>query len=281
MISGQVCLRCGAPVEGNATPPFCEPCSSEIRQGPGPATSAAKPLPGWTLGTAIWVWAFFTFAILLLPSVGVILAMGLGYVHLSGPAEKLLYDPRVILVCIISAFVAHLLTLGVGWGVVTRFRRRSFAEAVGWEWHPRFRWLHAAGCVLVFFGIVFSLSHVLPGGETEFDRLLETSATVRIVIATLAVVTAPLVEELVYRGILYPAVEARFGKVKAVLGVSMLFAGVHFQQYGGSLLILVSITLLSLLLTGVRAWTGRLLPSYAIHLLYNTAVAGLILVSHE
>ena len=123
------------------------------------------------------------------------------------------------------------------------------------------------------------MSKILPGGKTEFDKILEASASVRLVVAALAVVTAPLVEELVYRGLLFPAVEAKFGRVTALISVTLIFAGAHFWQYGASKLILVSITLLSFLLTAIRARTGKLLPSYAVHLLYNATVAGLILFS--
>ena len=260
---------------------YCNRCFPEapVSEAPGPVASPSTV--GFTLGKAIWVWAFFTLAIVILPSLGIIFWASLGHLKLSGSPEAILNDPKVILVGVSSAFVVHGLTLLLAWNVVTQFRRRSFAQAVGWQWHPRFRWPHATVTVVIFLGTVFGLSQILPGGETEFDKILETSASVRIVVAMLAVVTAPLVEELVYRGMLYPAVAAKYGQGVAVVSVALLFAVVHFQQYGGSKLILVSITLLSFLLTGVRALTGRLLPSYAIHLLYNATIAGMILFTHR
>jgi membrane protease YdiL (CAAX protease family) len=45
--------------------------------------------------------------------------------------------------------------------------------------------------------------------ETAFDRLIESSPDARIALAVLAVLTAPLVEEIVYRGIVYPAFTER------------------------------------------------------------------------
>lgn len=279
-LTEQLCVRCGLPVEQAGGDGYCARCTAETRVTQPPAASST-PAIAWTLGRAIWLWAFFTLAILILPSIGILVWAGLGRLNMHGPAEAMMNDPQVILVAVSSAFVAHGLTVVVAWSLITQYRRRSFAEAVGWQWHPKFRWYHAAAVVLFFLGLVYGLSQVLPGGETEFDKILEASASVRIVVAILAVVTAPFVEELVYRGVLYPAVAAKYGPAVAVVSVSLLFAIVHFQQYGGSRLILVAITLLSFLLTGIRAFTGRLLPSYAVHLFYNGTVAGLILFSHR
>ncbi|HEX6732045.1 MAG TPA: CPBP family intramembrane glutamic endopeptidase, partial [Pyrinomonadaceae bacterium] len=88
----------------------------------------------------------------------------------------------------------------------------------------------------------------------------------------------PIVEEVVYRGMLYPALARVIGAVGGIVVVSLLFAGVHFYQYRNNLAVVAVITILSASLTTVRAYTHRLLPSFVIHLVFNGIQAILILV---
>jgi membrane protease YdiL (CAAX protease family) len=88
-------------------------------------------------------------------------------------------------------------------------------------------------------------------------------------IAFLAVATAPLVEESIYRGILYPAFERVSSPTVAVIVVTVLFALPHVPQYWPNFAVIISITLLSVALTVLRARTGRLLPGVAVHLVFN------------
>jgi len=59
--------------------------------------------------------------------------------------------------------------------------------------------------------------------------------------------------------------------------VSALFAGVHVLQYHNNIGVILVITLLSVTLTVIRAWTGRLLPTVVIHLIFN-GIQSLVLV---
>jgi membrane protease YdiL (CAAX protease family) len=109
------------------------------------------------------------------------------------------------------------------------------------------------------------------------DLLIESSLQARIVTAFLAAATGPFVEELVYRGVLYPALQRTIGIVWAVAVVSILFAGVHVFQYYNNLAVIAVISVLSVTLTMVRAKTGKLLPSFMIHLVFN-GIQSVILV---
>ncbi|MFN2595788.1 MAG: lysostaphin resistance A-like protein, partial [Pyrinomonadaceae bacterium] len=98
-------------------------------------------------------------------------------------------------------------------------------------------------------------------------------------VAFLATATAPLVEETIYRGILFPALRRVAGVATAVVIVSALFAGVHVYQYRNSLTVIASILLLSVALTLTRAYTRRLLPCFVIHLIFNGIQSVLIIAS--
>ncbi len=86
------------------------------------------------------------------------------------------------------------------------------------------------------------------------------------------VVGAPLVEELVYRGLLQGAVTRRFGAIVGVVAVAAWFALVHFRpvEYPGLLLF-------GLVLGGCALRTRRLGLGIVTHMAFNAA--GLIMVA--
>lgn len=98
-----------------------------------------------------------------------------------------------------------------------------------------------------------------------------------VVVAILAVATAPIVEEVVYRGILYSAFQRTFGVPLAVTAVSLMFAGIHLPQYYPSVGPIFLITLLSFTLTMLRVRTGSLLPCIILHALFNGIQAVLLI----
>ena len=59
--------------------------------------------------------------------------------------------------------------------------------------------------------------------------------------------------------------------------VASMFAGLHVYQYRQNIGAILSISLLSLVLTMIRARTGRLLPCFVIHLVFN-GIQSLIIV---
>jgi membrane protease YdiL (CAAX protease family) len=92
-------------------------------------------------------------------------------------------------------------------------------------------------------------------------------------VAFLATFTAPLVEEVVYRGVVYSAFQRKFGIGVAVAIVTILFTIVHVPQYSQNnipdLASVFTLLLLSLALTLIRAWTGNLLPCIVLHTIFN------------
>lgn len=191
---------------------------------------------------------------------------------LATAAQELPRDPTYILIAVLSIIPAHLLTLLLAWAVVTGFRKRPFLKSLGWWWSPRYgrrEFFFLLGATIALLGLGHLMVLAFGDRETELTRMLASSAATRYAVAALATFSAPVVEEVVYRGVLYSALRRRLGAVASVVAVLLLFAAIHFWQYWESLAALVTITVLSLVLTVVRAWTGRLLPCVVIHLLFN------------
>jgi uncharacterized protein len=119
------------------------------------------------------------------------------------------------------------------------------------------------------FLMAFLISALLGGQRTDLDQILESSRAAALTLAFIAVATAPLIEEMTYRGLLYSALQRAIGKWFAVAVVAAMFAGLHVYQYRQNIGAILSISLLSFALTFIRARTGRLLPCFVIHLVFN------------
>jgi membrane protease YdiL (CAAX protease family) len=238
----------------------------------------------WGPGTGLLVW-LSSFALLFAFNLIALLIWMLSKRQETGGFPE---SPRGIemdwllaVLSIASTLPAHLITLLICWRVVTAVGRRPFWQTLGWGWHTQFKWVHAVALAFLMMGLSFLIGKVLPDQETDLDKILKMGTTVRILIASLAVLTAPLVEEVVYRGVLYSGIERAWGKSAGVILVTLLFAGVHYVQYRESYAAVVAITSLSLVLTLLRAATGKLLPCVAIHLVYNGLNAVFLLLAPE
>jgi hypothetical protein len=281
----RLCPGCGKPIEyGPDVVPLCPECQQRGIIIPSFTDRLDQRFrsadPPWNLPQAVFVLLVFMLTMWFIPAMAVgVWAQSKGIPFTPASVEKIMSNPEANLVGVIAIFGVHLVTLLAAWTVITGWHRR-FTDVIDWTWHSQFRLRHAVITVALLYGSAWLLQHVLPTGDTEFDKLLQTSQAIRIAVSSLAVITAPFVEELVYRGILYPAIQAKLGRIAAIFVVAGLFAVVHFMQYWGSVFILVSLTLLSFVLTGVRAYTGRFLPCYVIHFLYNLVGATLILIGY-
>ena len=188
-------------------------------------------------------------------------------------------DAGAIFVQIASIIPAHLLTLGLAWLLVTRAGKYPFLRTLGWEWTPRLTfWRSAAlavGLLLLGTGIIW-----LTGSpDNALERMIQSSRRAALATAFAATFTAPLVEEIVFRGVLYSALRRLAGAWLAVVMVLSIFAAIHVPQYWPSYGVIATILLLSTALTLIRAYTGKLLPCFIVHLVFNGIQSILIVLN--
>ncbi len=228
------------------------------------------------LAVATWISSVFLLAIM---SVVFVVPYALPRVGTNQEALKqfLLTDRTAIFLQILSAIPAHLLTLCVVWAVVTRLGKRPFWQTLGWSWGGGFGFWSSAALAIALLAMGWALTATFNGGETELDKIISSSNAARYTTAFLATFTAPLVEEMVYRGVLYSALQRIVGTASAVFGVLLLFTLVHVPQYWPNLSVIAVIGLLSIALTIVRAYTDRLLPCFVMHLVFN-GVSSIIII---
>ena len=272
------------PEDERGEPPVTAPSSFPAPRHISPST--VRWLEWLDVLKAVGLWIMSVLVLAVVPLL--ILAPYLIYrVATVGPSvitpDALKADTMMLFYSVVGIIPAHLLTLYLAYLVVTEGGRRPFWKTVGWEW-PEGTTATSAVLLsvliaLVLYGLAWGVTTLYGGGKTELDLLIESSIYTRVATAFLAFATAPLVEEVIYRGVIYPAVEKVMGMGLAIAVVSMLFAGVHVWQYRNNLAVIVVITLLSVTLTVARAVTGKLLPSFVIHLVFNGVQSVLIVLS--
>lgn len=232
----------------------------------------------WSLLAALLYWIYSVLLILVLPSLAIVpyaLAKGIETTALS---EFFATDKNVLLISVGAIVPAHLLTLGGAWMLVSQVWNRKFFKTLGWEMGG-FKFWHCALTLIGVFGLAAIVGHYFPEEENQMIKLLRSSKEATILVALIATFSAPFVEEVVYRGILYSAAEKTVGKAGAVSLVTFLFVLVHVPQYYPSYSTILLLSVLSLTLTIVRARTGKLLPAVVLHFLFNGIQSFLLVAS--
>lgn len=231
--------------------------------------SPNNPSWNWLMGLLIW-FASVAF-IVVIPTVAIFIYIASKGLNLTDPkqlAEAIQNDPTSILVNILAVIPAHVLTILLAWLIVTHRGKFSFKEMLGWRWGGFKAW-HAVAILVGFFLLALGLTKIFGEQDNELLRILRSSRNVVYAVAFMATFTAPLVEEVVYRGVLYSSFQKRFGVEKAVFLVTLLFAAVHVPQYYPNAATIIAICVLSLVLTLIRVKTQNLLPCIVLHTIFN------------
>ena len=227
--------------------------------------------PPWNGWVAIGVWVASVLAIVIFPTLFLapyIVQVNGQFTDKNQLVEFAKTDPTAIILQIAAIIPAHLFTLILSWLVVTRMRNFSFRQTLGWK-SGGMLWWHFIVIIVGFFALAAVIGNYFPEQETDMARILKSSRTAVFIVVFLATFTAPLVEEVVYRGILYSAFQRRFGIPVAVAAVTAIFTLVHVPQYLESLSTIFLLALLSLILTLVRVRTNNLLPCIILHTVFN------------
>jgi membrane protease YdiL (CAAX protease family) len=128
-----------------------------------------------------------------------------------------------------------------------------------------------AGCGLAIFVFVAS-SQVHTNDKMPIQEVLKNRSSAMLLMA-MAVLVAPLVEETVFRGYLYPLFAKSFGIVPGILLTGILFGLMHGAQLGWTWGIVGLLILVGIIFTFARAHTGTVLASFLLHLGYNSMIA--------
>jgi hypothetical protein len=117
-------------------------------------------------------------------------------------------------------------------------------------------------------GLVVRIIPITRFWREAFGQLTGADAFARGLVV--AAVVAPLVEEIIFRGIILRGFAARYGRTRALLFSSLLFGIVHMNPWQ-----FVPAVILGLFLGTLYLRTGTVVASWAAHAFYNGAILGL------
>ena len=119
--------------------------------------------------------------------------------------------------------------------------------------------------------------HVEPKAQ-ETVKVIRESVELdqRVFYGFLAILFAPVTEELLFRGVFYQALKSRGYRKAAVWGTSMLFALVHYN-----VLTFIPLTFLALVFIALYERTGNLLAPIAAHGCFNAINFALLMLNDE
>lgn len=147
----------------------------------------------------------------------------------------------------------------------------TLASYLGWFGFNETNWKFVLKWTLIFIAFHWlggSFTDLRLGGEN--DKRLEEVRAAGLWIVTGAVIFAPVLEEILYRGIVYPALlDSTLRPKVAAWASSFMFALIHLQFDWVSM---VFYTLLGMVLLRGRTIGGSLWVSMWLHALWNTCV---------
>lgn len=217
------------------------------------------------------------------------------YRRLSQKQLKVLLesDPKLLAGTSILTFALILLFLYVTLGLL---REAPFWRTLGWrklksdsaavKGKP---WMYfLSGCGLSLF-VAIAGSRVKDADHAPIQEFFKSRSGAMLLIA-MAVLVAPVAEETIFRGYLYPvlaqiisaathffgmesSLALRTGVACSILVTGTLFGLMHGPQLGGSPGLVMLLILVGVIFTFARAWTGTVFASFLLHLGYNSTIA--------
>lgn len=191
--------------------------------------------------------------------------------HPSGDAKKLATNVAIGLLVQLATYV---LTVAFMILLIWQKYKMSFLEAVKWNMpKARVGWgafAVGAGMAVVTQALSALLEPWIPK-SLPIDEVFRTSAAAY-ALAGFGILVAPFVEEMFFRGFVFPALARPLGLLPAASLTAAGFAAIHGTQLSYSWIPLVLLFLVGMVLTLARAKLQSVAVSVLMHIGYNTTL---------
>lgn len=238
-------------------------------------SSTPPPLPGWGQVGTWWCRPIDALGLILIS--GIFISFGLSAAATEGRNPEQTISPSLLIgnILTFTVLVAAIIAI-VRWRV-----RLSTWLGLGWSKWPNLLWIGPSS-VLVMWVILFLLN--ASGYISWMERIVGTSSTQDAValmrdstdvwsvglMAFSAAIVAPIAEEVIFRGYLYPVAKSFAGKTAGVLFSALLFGACH-----GNIPLMLPLFLLGILLALAYEWTGSIWAPISIHFFFNSATVAI------
>ena len=143
----------------------------------------------------------------------------------------------------------------------------AFWHAVRWNWRAA-GWRALGLGVALFLGLILLQNFLPMPKDTPFEHLFSRPRDAYL-ISVMAVTVGPLMEELFFRGLMYPVLARRMGVFWGVALTAVPFGLIHLPQYGWAWGAGLVIFLVGVACGIVRAATKSVAASFLVHVGYN------------
>jgi membrane protease YdiL (CAAX protease family) len=245
---------------------------------PGVPSFPESPLPPQPVPSEdpVWSgWDVFQIALLTIASIVVFaLVSAFGAQRLIYPRSTFVDVLQFPMVTVLAQLLAYLLVLAFMVAVVKRVPARQFWFELRWRWPKNWSLYLILGCLLSIGLQAFA--HLLPmPKELPIDRFFRTAQEAW-ALSLFGMTFAPLMEELFFRGFLYPVLVRRLGTAAAIILTSATFGLIHAPQLGRAWGPVLVVFLVGLALTITRAVTKSVAPGFLMHVAYNGTISVLL-----
>jgi uncharacterized protein len=249
------------PVNPEALAPF----PSELLAAPVAVSAPPPPRdPVWS-GWDVLLIAALAFVSMLVLQIAVLAAAKL----LIYPQLNLAEVAQKPILLLLSQFLIYIPVAVCMFVLVEGKYHVPFWKAIHWNWPPGQWPLSALALGAVMLVALSLLQLVLPmPKDTPFEHLFDSPRDAYL-LALLAVTVGPLMEELFFRGFMYPVIERRIGAAWAITLTALPFGLLHLQQYGWAWAAGFVIFLVGVVCGAVRAATKSVASSFLVHVGYN------------
>ncbi len=233
---------------------------------PRPWPLAPEPEPVFGLLEVFFVFLMMVVAVLFCGTIALVIAHHIPALSRLRTVD-LASDPRVL---VPAQLAAYLLLFAFLWRLFRHHYRIGLFRALSWHWPLRWPVFMAGGALLAL--VVQLIAHFLPAPpQLPIDNMLRTPLDAWMMTA-FGICIAPFAEELLFRGLLFPALARRAGALFSLLVTSLLFGAMHAQQLGGAWTQIACIVAVGAALTLVRWRFHSLASSTLVHVGYNSAL---------
>jgi membrane protease YdiL (CAAX protease family) len=251
-----------------------EPSGSEIppvaAELQGPVFQTAPPPELWRLRDLGFFIAYAMFTLMLAPFLLLMVyAILQPLAHWRTTATVAATQPifavaaQAVSYVMILAFVYVLVAVHYGLPFWTALKWRRLGVSRGSR-------LFLGGIAMAFF--VLGASSLLPDKKPFPLEQMFNSPASAYTVAAFAILAAPFMEELIFRGVLFTFFERHAGLGFAVISTALLFAALHVPEYWGAWNHVLLILMVGFIFSLARGTTDSLAPSVILHVAYNAAL---------
>ncbi|MGB8583998.1 MAG: type II CAAX endopeptidase family protein [Candidatus Sulfotelmatobacter sp.] len=228
------------------------------------------------------VWSGWDVLIIAVLTLGILFAVQLVTVvvarHFAYPHRSWIEVAQKPVLALLAEFVAYMV-IGLYMILLLEGKYHTrFWTAIRWNW-PGIAGLSLVGVGVLMLGFD-ALGRFLPMPKTTpFDQFFERPMDAYLTVA-FAITLGPLMEEIFFRGFLYPVIARRLGIVWGIILTALPFGLMHYAQYRSWSAVLI-IVLVGVVLTTVRAVTKSVASSFLAHVGYNATLMVLTAVATD